>query len=69
LGDVGINERIILKFILKKQCVKAWTGLILLKVDSCEHGTEHSDFIKDGDLLDQLSDYQLAIRLGSVATT
>jgi hypothetical protein len=34
-------------------------------VDSCEHGNEPSDSIKDGEFLDYLSDYQL-VKMGYV---
>jgi hypothetical protein len=40
LGDLGVNRRIVLTLMLKKQGRRAWTGLIWLrsgtKIDSCE---------------------------------
>jgi hypothetical protein len=36
-----------------------WTVFIWIGIDSCEHGTETSDSIKDGEFLDHMSDYQL----------
>jgi hypothetical protein len=36
LGDLSIGERIILKFILKKQDVRVWTGFIWLRIRSSD---------------------------------
>jgi hypothetical protein len=32
LGDLGVDERIILKWIFKKWVWEAWTGLIWLRI-------------------------------------
>ena len=32
LGDLGVDERIILKWILKKRDEESWTGLIWLRI-------------------------------------
>jgi hypothetical protein len=55
LGDSGIDESIILKWLLKKWG-GAWTGLSWLRIGtgagSCECGTEPSGSIKSGEFLD-----------------
>jgi hypothetical protein len=52
---------IILKWIMKKYDVRAWTILILLRmgkgVGCCKHGNEHSVSIKCGERLDKLRNY------------
>ena len=35
LEDLGMNERVLLKYILKKYDWKAWTGLIWFKIGTC----------------------------------
>jgi hypothetical protein len=43
LEDVGTDERIILKQLLKKEDVRVWTGTC---GSSCEHGNKPSGSIK-----------------------
>jgi hypothetical protein len=53
-GDRGIDERIILRRILRKQDVKVWAGFIWLKTTSvgfCKHGNESSGSLKDGEFI------------------
>jgi len=50
LGDLSVNRRIILKWILMRECRTDST-------DSFEYGNERSGSIKTGEFLDQLSDY------------
>jgi hypothetical protein len=59
LGDLGIDGRIRLKFILNKLGKRTLTGFIWLRIvaGSCEHGNEPSGSIKGKEFLDQLSDY------------
>jgi hypothetical protein len=45
--DIGTDERIILKHLLKTQDARVWTSFIWLKMGlSCEHGNESSGSIK-----------------------
>jgi hypothetical protein len=52
LEDVGLDRRIILKWMFKKWDGKAWTGLNRLRIGtvsgSCECGNEHLGSIKCG---------------------
>jgi hypothetical protein len=58
--DLGIDERIILKLIRKKQILGMWIGHIcLMIVTSGGHENEHSGGLKGEEFLDQLSEYQL----------
>lgn len=62
LGDLGVDDKIILKLTLKKWCVRVlshfnWLGIQSI-VGSCEDDTEPSSFINGG-FLDQVSDQQL----------
>jgi hypothetical protein len=58
--DPDINGRIILKWILRKQCELDRHGLGQGPVpDSCELGDKLSVHMKRGDFLNELSDYQL----------
>jgi hypothetical protein len=60
LGDAGVDGRIILKWIIVEQSVRAWTGFIWLKMGSVAGSCEQpSDSIKDGDIFDHLSRSQL----------
>ena len=52
LEDPGIDGRIILKWIFKKWDGGAWTGLIWLRIGTCECGNEHSGSTKRGEFLD-----------------
>jgi hypothetical protein len=62
MGDLIIDDRIILRSILKKWDMRFWTGLIWLKTGfSCgisEHFNEPSDFIMDDNILEQISHCQ-----------
>jgi hypothetical protein len=55
LGDLAIDGRIILKFILSKWDARVWTKSLWLRIwpsgGSCEHANEHSGLIKGGDFL------------------
>jgi hypothetical protein len=44
LEELGIDGSIILKWILKENCGKVWTGFILLRIGSSEYGTELFEF-------------------------
>jgi hypothetical protein len=50
LGDLAVDGWIILKYILKKQGMRVWTGLIWLTIGtgSCKHGNEPFGSIKVG---------------------
>jgi hypothetical protein len=61
-GDLSVDGRIILKWILKNQSVRMWTGFIWLKTGgpvagSCKHNNEPSCSTEGLRFLDQLSDY------------
>jgi hypothetical protein len=57
LGQLGVNERIIIKLMLKKQSMGVWTGVNRLSTaygpttNFCEHGYKTSDSIKVGNFL------------------
>jgi hypothetical protein len=61
--DLGIDMRIILKWILSRYGRMAWTGLNWLGyrpvAGSCEEGNESSASITEGKFLEKLSDYLL----------
>jgi hypothetical protein len=62
LGGLGINGRIILKWILRKQGMKVCSGFSLIRdteAGTCEHETKPSGSTKDGEFLDQLNYYYL----------
>jgi hypothetical protein len=54
--DLGVDEKIILEWILGKYDGKVWTGFLWLRIGtsggSCEHGNETSGSIKDGEFFD-----------------
>jgi hypothetical protein len=56
LEDLGVDGKIILKWIFKKWDGEAWTGLIWPRIGqvagACECGIEPSGSIKSGELLD-----------------
>jgi hypothetical protein len=60
-GDKAANRRIILKRILKKHGLRAWTGPVGSEygpvTSSCKQGNEHSTFIKGGLYHNQVIDY------------
>jgi hypothetical protein len=55
LGTLGIEERIILNWILAKYCVRMWTtfdsGQGTMTVN-CEHGNENSGSIQGNEFLE-----------------
>jgi len=55
LGDPDIHGKIVLKWILKKEGVRMWTGIIWLMIrpaaSCCEHSNEVSDFIQSREFL------------------
>ena len=52
LGDPGIDGRIILRWILRKWNVGAWTGSSWLRIRTGECGSEYLCSIKCGEFLD-----------------
>jgi hypothetical protein len=58
---LGIDGKIILEWILENSDRKVWTGCIWFRIEtsegSYEHGSKPSGFAKDGEFLDDLSDY------------
>jgi hypothetical protein len=60
--DLGIDGKLILKWIFRSLC----SGIIWLGIRtggvSCEHGNEHFIPIKDGQFIEQLSDCQLLMK-------
>jgi hypothetical protein len=56
LEDLGVDGRIILECILRKQGEKVWTRCLWFRIglvaDSCELGNEPSGYIKGGKFLD-----------------
>jgi hypothetical protein len=59
LEDLRIDEKMILKLILKTQCLWVWNGLSWLGIVSCEHGNEPLGSTKNGEFLLQLRYYQI----------
>jgi hypothetical protein len=55
-GDTGLDGRVILRCIFKKQDVEVWTGLSWLRIETdggtCECGNEPSGSIKCEEFLD-----------------
>jgi hypothetical protein len=57
-GDGGVCERVILKWILKKWCGRAWTGFFCgglgpeKMIGFCEHGNEPMGTVNCGEFLD-----------------
>jgi hypothetical protein len=58
LEDLGVDERIILRCIVRKWDVSAWMGLIWFRIGTdgglCECGNEDLGSIKCEEILDQL---------------
>jgi hypothetical protein len=52
LGDTGLDERVILRWIFRKCDVGVWTGSSWLRIGTCECGNEPSGSIKCGEFLD-----------------
>jgi len=56
LEDLGVDERIILRWIFRKWDVGAWTGSMRFRIGtgggSCECGNEHSGSKKCGKFID-----------------
>jgi hypothetical protein len=63
LGDLGIDGRIILRWIFRKCEGGEWTGLIWLRIGTgegaCDCGNEPSGAIKCGEFLDWLGSCKL----------
>jgi hypothetical protein len=60
LEDLSVDGRTILQKILGKQGVVKWTGSRQRQTASfCEHGNEHSCFIKSREFFQKLNYYQL----------
>jgi hypothetical protein len=61
--DIGIDGRLILKWILRELDGRVWTGFIWLRMGlvmcSCEHSNEPSVTVKGMVYFYYLSDYQL----------
>jgi len=59
LEDLGVDGRIILRWIFRKRGVRAWTGFNWLRIwtggGSCECGNERTGSIKCGEFLDKLN--------------
>jgi len=52
MEDPGVDGRIILRWMFRKWAGVAWTGLIWLRMGSCECGNEPLGSIKCGEFLD-----------------
>jgi len=52
LEDTGIDGRMILRWIFRKNDVRAWTGMIWIGVGTCEYGNNPSGSIKCGVFLE-----------------
>jgi hypothetical protein len=59
LGDVSLDERMILKCILQKLGVRMWIRFIWFRKGSSEHGTEPMGARHGGKFVDQLNDHQI----------
>ena len=62
LEDLGVDETIILEWILKNSIGRAWSGQTWLRIrtcgGSCKNGNETSGSINCGELLGKLRNYQ-----------
>jgi hypothetical protein len=52
LEDLGVGGRIVLKWVIHTYDMRVWTGFILFRIGSCEHGNEPSNSVKIWELLD-----------------
>ena len=52
LEDTGIDGRMTLRWIFRKYDVRAWTGMIWIRVGICEYGTKPSGSVKCGVFLE-----------------
>ena len=61
LEDLVTDGKIILKWILNIRDMNTWSGLMWLRIEKyggcCEHGNEHSGFVKHRKFLDQLGNF------------
>jgi hypothetical protein len=63
MRDLCADERILLKWILQKYCVKVWTDTSSSRqypvAGSSIHDNEHWNSIEGTEFLEQMSDYKL----------
>jgi hypothetical protein len=56
LGDLGVDERIILRWVLHKWGMTMWIGFIWLRIQTlCQHSLEPSGSIQSKEFLDQVT--------------